>query len=318
MLYLYILIFIASCLLLVRSGTWVVSSLTRIAKSLGWREFIVSFILIAFITSLPEFFVGISSAFHSKPELSFGNIIGSNIINLTLVVAIAVLLAKELKCETALIQRSSIYTAIIAFLPILLMLDGKISRIDGLFLVFILIFYFKYLSHEQKRFSKVLTNGFKRDWTELKMFLKDLGIFLGGIFLLLLSAEGIVWSVSFLAISLGLSLPVIGILIVALGTNLPEIVFGIKAIAMGHKDMVLGALMGSVIINSTLVLGSTVLIYPLEIVKFSPYIVGISFTIAACLFFSVFSRTGKVITRKEAVVLLTIYILFVVFQLVIR
>lgn len=318
MFYFYILVFIASCLLLVRSGTWVVSSLTRIAKSLGWREFIVSFILMAFITSLPELFVGISSAFHYKPELSFGNIIGSNIINLTLVVAIAVLLAKELKCETALIQRSSIYTAIVAFLPILLMLDGKISRIDGLFLIFILIFYFKYLSQEQKRFSKVLTNGFKRDWTELKMFLKDLGIFLGGIFLLLLSAEGIVWSVSFLAISLGLSLTVIGILIVALGTNLPEIVFGIKAIAMGHKDMVLGALMGSVIINSTLVLGSTVLIYPLEIVEFSPYIVGILFTIAACLFFSVFSRTGKVITRKEGVVLLAIYILFVVFQLVIR
>jgi len=318
MFYFYILIFIASCLLLARSGTWVVESLTRIAKSLGWREFIVSFILMAFVTSLPEFFVGISSAFHSKPELSFGNIIGSNIINLTLVVAVAVLLAKKLKCETALIQRSSIYTAIIAFLPILLMLDGKISRIDGLFLVFVLIFYFKYLFHEQKRFSKVLPNGFKRDWTELKMFLKDLGIFLGGIFLLLLSAEGIVWSVSFLAISLGLSLTVIGILIVALGTNLPEIVFGIKAIAMGHKNMVLGALMGSVIINSTLVLGSTVLIHPLEIVKFSPYIVGISFTAITCLLFSVFSRTGKVITRKEAVVLLAIYILFVAFQLVIR
>lgn len=318
MFYLYILIFILSCLLLARSGTWVVSSLTRIAKSLGWREFIVSFILMAFITSLPEFFVGISSAFHFKPELSFGNIIGSNIINLTLAVAIVVLLAKGLKCETALIQRSSIYTAIIAFLPILLMLDGKISRIDGLFLVFVLIFYFKYLFHEQKRFSKVLPNGFRRDWTELKLFLKDLGIFFGGIFLLLLSAEGIVWSVSFLAISLGLSLTAIGILIVALGTNLPEIVFGVKAIAMERKDMVLGALMGSVVANSTLVLGSTVLIHPLEIVKFSPYIVGILFTIVTCLFFAIFSRTGRKITRKEAIVLLVIYILFVIFQLVIR
>ena len=318
MFYFYILVFIVSCLLLVKSGTWVVSSLTRIAKSLGWKEFIVSFILMAFVTSLPEFFVGISSAFHYKPELSFGNIIGSNIINLTLVVAIVVLLAKGLKCETALIQQSSIYTAIIAFFPILLMLDGEISRIDGLFLVFILIFYFKYLFHEQKRFSKVFTNGFKKDWIELRLFLKDLGIFFGGIVLLLLSAEGIVWSVSFLATSLGLSLAVIGILIVALGTNLPEIVFGIKAIAMGRKDMVLGVLMGSVVTNSTLVLGSTVLIHPLEIVKFSPYIVGISFTIAACLFFAVFSRTGRKITRKEAIVLLAIYILFVIFQLVIR
>jgi cation:H+ antiporter len=318
MFYLYILIFIASCLLLVKSGTWVVSSLTRIAKSLGWKEFIVSFILMAFVTSLPEFFVGISSAFHSKPELSFGDILGSNIINLTLAVAIVVLLAKGLKCKTSLIRQSSIYTAIIAFLPILLMLDGKISRIDGLFLVFILIFYFKYLFKEQKRFSKVFTNRFKRDWTEFKLFSKDLGIFLGGIFLLLLSAEGVVWSVSFFAISLGLSLTVIGALIVALGTNLPEIVFGIKAITMGHKDMVLGTLMGSVVANSTLVLGTVVLIHPLKVVNFSPYIIGIIFTVATCLFFAVFSRTGRKITRKEAVVLLAIYILFVVFQLVIR
>ena len=136
--------------------------------------------------------------------------------------------------------------------------------------------------------------------------------------MLLLSAEGVVWSVSFLAISLGLSLTVMGALIVALGTNLPEIVFGIKAITMGHKDMVLGTLMGSVVANSTLVLGTVVLIYPLKVVNFSPYIIAIIFTVATCLFFAVFSRTGRKITRKEAVVLLGIYILFVVSQLVIR
>ncbi|GAH91945.1 unnamed protein product, partial [marine sediment metagenome] len=83
----YISIFIGSCLLLISSGTWVVNSLIRIAKALGWKEFVVSFILMAFATSLPELFVGITSALNHKPALSFGNVIGSNIINLTLVVA---------------------------------------------------------------------------------------------------------------------------------------------------------------------------------------------------------------------------------------
>ncbi len=92
--WLYILILIGSCLVLIRSSTWVVRSLTRIAKTLKWSEFLVSFCLMAFATSLPELFVGLSAAFHKIPQLSFGNIIGANILNLTLGIAVAVLVAR--------------------------------------------------------------------------------------------------------------------------------------------------------------------------------------------------------------------------------
>jgi len=318
MLILYILTFIVSCLLLIKSGTWTVQSLTRIAKSLEWKEFILSFILMAFVTSLPEFFVGISSALHNRPELSFGNIIGSNIINLTLAIAIVVLLAKKLDCGTKLIQQNSIYTALIAFLPILLMLGDGISRIDGIILLLVLFFYVKFLFKEQAKYKEILVNKFKRDWTGFKLFLKDLAMFFGGIALLLLSAEAVVWSILALSSSLNLPLVVVGSLIIALGTNLPEIVFGLKAITMGHKEIVLGALMGSVVANSTLVLGSTVLISPLHIIEYSPYIIGILFTIITCLFFAIFSRTEKKITEKEAIVLLVVYFLFIFSQLVIK
>jgi len=318
MIILYILIFIVSCLLLIKSGTWTVQSLTRIAKSLEWKEFILAFILMAFVTSLPEFFVGISSALHNRPELSFGNIIGSNIINLTLAIAIVILLAKKLNCGTKLIQRNSLYTALIAFLPIILMLGNEISRIDGIILLIVLFVYIKFLFKEQAKYQNVFVNKFKRNWTEFKLFLKDLAMFFGGIALLLLSAEAVVWSILALSKSLNLSLMVVGSLIVALGTNLPEIVFGLKAIAMGHKEMVLGALMGSVVANSTLVLGTTVLISPLYISEYAPYIIGILFTIITCLFFAIFSRTEKEITEKEALVLFVVYFLFVFSQLVIK
>jgi len=318
MIILYILIFIVSCLLLIKSGTWTVQSLTRIAKSLEWKEFILAFILMAFVTSLPEFFVGISSALHNRPELSFGNIIGSNIINLTLAIAIVILLAKKLNCGTKLIQRNSLYTALIAFLPIILMLGNEISRIDGIILLIVLFVYIKFLFKEQAKYQNVFVNKFKRNWTEFKLFLKDLAMFFGGIALLLLSAEAVVWSILALSKSLNLSLMVVGSLIVALGTNLPEIVFGLKAIAMGHKEMVLGALMGSVVANSTLVLGTTVLISPLYISEYGPYIIGILFTIITCLFFAIFSRTEKEITEKEALVLFAVYFLFVFSQLVIK
>ncbi|RLC35110.1 MAG: hypothetical protein DRZ76_00990 [Candidatus Nealsonbacteria bacterium] len=315
MLWMYVAIFAFSCLVLVKSGSWVVKSLIRIAKYLQATEFMVAFILMAFATTVPEFFVGITSALNRHPELSFGNIIGSNIINLTLAVAVGVLVAKGLKCEGTVIQRSSVYTLVIALLPVLLMLDGSISRADGVVLLLALAFYMHRLFYQSERFTKVFSNHFNRDWQRFKFFLKDLGIFIFSLALLLLAAEGIVWSSTFLASALGLPLMIIGALIVALGTNLPEITFGIKAITMGHKDMVLGNLMGAVVVNSTLVLGVTVLIFPLEIVSFAPYLIGIVFIIAALVFFTIFSRTGWGITRKEALFLLLIYVAFVILEI---
>jgi len=318
MIWLYILIFLVSCAVLIRSGTWLVRSLIRIAKYLKLTEFSVAFILMAFATSVPELFVGIMSALHGQPELSFGNIIGSNIINLTLAVAIGVLVAKGLKCEGAVIRRSSIYTLVIAFLPIILMLDGNISRVDGVILLLALAVYLQRLFYQKERFTKVFSNALNREWSQFRLFLKDFGMFFLGLILLLLSAEGIVWSATHLAETFDLPLIIIGAILVALGTNLPEITFGVRAITMGHKDMVLGNLLGSVVANSTLVLAVTVLICPLEVANLSPYITGIVFIGLAALFFILFSRTGKEITRKEALFLLLIYVGFVTVELLLK
>ena len=314
--FLCILIFTVSCLVLVRSGTWMVQSLTRIALFLKWKEFIVSSILMAFATSIPEIFIGVTSAFHQRPQLSFGNVIGSNIIAFTLVLGIGAILAKGLKFEGKILRKSSFYAAVIALLPLLLILDGEISRIDGLFLFLVLIFYFHHLLSQQERFTKVFVNSFRRDWTHLKIFLRDLGMFFMGVILLLLSAEGIIFSSSSIAEEFNISLAIIGIFLVALGTSLPEIVFGIRSIIMGHKEMILGNVIGSVVINSTLVLGLTALICPFKIHNFSPYLAGIVFTVATALFFTVFLRTQNTISRKEAFFLISVYFVFVFFEII--
>jgi len=205
---------------------------------------------------------------------------------------------------------------VLAFLPILLMLDGIISRVDAVVLLLGLAFYYSQLREQQQRFTKVFTNKLRRDWTGFKLFLKDLGAFLGGIVAILIAAEGIVWSASELAIWLGFPLVLVGALIVALGTNLPELIFGLRAIALEHPQMVVGGIMGSVVANSTLVLGATVLISPLEILSIHPYLVGIVFTVLTLFFFAVFSRTDREVKRGEALILLLIYILFVIFEII--
>jgi len=316
MIAIYILIFILSCLILIRSGTWVVKSLTRIAQFLGWREFLVASILMAFATSLPEIFIGITAALHGQPELAFGNIIGSNIIALTLVVGLAAVLAGKLKFGGKILQRSSLYAVAIGVFPLLFLLDGKISRIDGMVLLVILAVYFHRLFLQEKKFTRILVNHFKRERIHFKLFLKDFGVFIAGIILLLLSSEGIVYSSSQLALEFNIPLIFLGLFLVAIGTSMPEIAFGIRSVTLGHQDMVLGNVIGSVVVNATLVLGLTVLIHPLEISNFSPYLVGIAFIIISSIVFLIFVRTGQEITKKEAVFLLELYALFFLFEII--
>lgn len=307
-------IFIISCLVLVYSGTKAVQSLTRIAKFFGWREFTASAVLMAIVTSTPEIFVGISSAVGQIPSLSFGDVFGSNIIGLTIVIGVGAFLAKGLRFQGRVLQRAAFDAGIISFLPLLLILDKKLSRIDGIVLLLVFVFYFRRLLSREKSFTKILTYAFKEDQAGFKMFLKNLAIFFGAIFLLLLSAQGIVFSARNLAVTFNISLVFFGALFVALGTSLPEITFGIKSIIMGRKEMIIGDVLGSLVVNATLVLGLVALICPFEIANLSPYFVGIVFTTITSVLFMIFSKTHEIISKKEAISLFSIYIIFALFQ----
>jgi len=311
----YIILFLVSCVVLVRSGVWVLRSLIQVARFLKWKKFVVSSILMALSTSLPEIFVGVSSAFHHQPELSFGMVIGSNIAALTLVVGLATILSKrELKFRGKTLQRSSSYAGIYGLLPLLLMSDGYVSRSDGILLLLALLFYFERLISEEDRFSQVF-NHFSTNWIHFKVFLQSLLSFFLGVIVLLLSSEGIVISALRLASSFDVSLVVLGAILVSIGTSLPELTFGIRSITMNQESMILGDVMGSVVINSTFVLGISSIISPLVITNFSPYVRGFIFTVATCLFFVVFSTTDRKITKKEAFFLLGIYFLFLLTEI---
>jgi len=310
-----ILIFIVSSVVLVYSGTLAVGRLVEISKFLKWKEFIVSSVLMAFTTSMPELFIGISSAIDNKPEISFGDVIGSNIIALTLVIGIGVFIAGGIKFEGKTMQRSSFYAALIGLAPFVLIIDMSLSRFEGALLIILFILYFRSLFMHEERFSKAFTSSAKRDWKHFKIFIRDLEFFALSIIFLLLSSRGIIYSATNIAEEFGLSLVIIGIFLVALGTSLPEIVFGIKSVTTGHKEMILGNVIGSVVVNSTLVLGVAALICPMEIPNLSPYLIGAVFTVFSVLFFSIFLRTSHTISKKEAFILIIIYMVFVALEI---
>jgi len=315
MIWLYIFIFLFCCVLLYFSGEWVVGGLMRIARFLGWREFVVAFFVMAFAASLPNLFVGVTSALRKIPQLSFGDVAGNNLVALTLAVALAVLFAKgrEIPAESRTIQTTSIFTILAAILPLILILDRTLGRRDGILLILVFGFYISWLFSKKERFTRIYDKP--KMPKEFKIFLKDLGKVIWGIFLLILAAQGIVASAQFFAQSFAITIILIGVLITGLGNALPEVYFAIASARRGETWMILGDLMGAVIFPATLVLGVVALICPIKIPDFSPLVIARFFLIISAMFFLLFVRTGRKITKKEALFLLGIYIIFVLVEI---
>lgn len=309
---LYILIFIASCWFLYLAGGLVVKGLMTIAKFLGWREFVVAFFTMAFASSLPNFFIGITSALRKISELSFGDVAGNNLAALSLGVGLAIFFSRrEIPAESRTVQRTSVFTMIAAILPLVLLWDGELSRIDGGLLIALFIYYLAWLFSKRERFTRV----YDTERISFKDFIKNLGWVIVGIGLFAGAAQGIVVSAQFFAENLKVSLVLIGILITGLGGAIPEIHFAITSAKRGETWMILGDIMGAVIVPATFVLGIVALIYPIKISDFSPLIIARLFLILSALSFFFFTRTDRKITKKEATFLVGIYLVFVIVEI---
>lgn len=314
----YIFIFIISILALYFSSKWLIKSFIKIAQFLGWREFVFALFVMAFAGSLPNLFVGINSVLEGVPHLSLGEVLGGNIVDLTILIALAAIISKNgLMVKSRTVQGTAIFTLIIAILPILLIHDRMLSRGDGVILLISFIVYIFWLFSKEERFTRIYEENEKI--IGLKDILKTLGILLGSLILLLLAAKGIVLSSVFFAETLGLSLILIGVLIVGFGNALPETFFSIQAAKRGDDWMVIGGAMGAVISTSALVLGIVSLLSPIKIEPndFSLLIVARVFLIIAAIFFLLFIRTGHKITKKEGIFLLIVYLLFVLVQILV-
>lgn len=313
--YYWIFIFIISVILLSRSGAVVVTRLSRISRFLQLSEFAVSFIIIAFATSLPDLFVGVAAALHGKPELSFANIIGANMVTLTLAAGIPILLGGGIMAESKIMRKDSLYAGLLAIFPIFLLIDGALSQVDGIVLIGMNLWYFANVLYQREKFTKIFKHkGEKKDpighMREIKQFLRDMYVMFFAIVVLILSAEGVARSAIQMTTDFNLTISFVGMFIVAISITMPEIVFGIRAILKKHEGMVLGNLIGSVIVNSGLIIGLTALISPIYIYEVDDFFIGAAFTAIIAVLFPFFMFTDKKISILEGVSLIAIYLIF--------
>ncbi len=320
------LILAIAVFVLIRAGVFVVRSLIRMAHFLNVSEFALAFILMSFATTLPEFAIGLNSAFSGEPLISLGNIFGANILNLSLVLGLVVIISKSLVIDRS--SPSHHHKAWIAFFigisPVILLFDLELSRLDGLILIIIFFLYLARLFHlkeifEHRKSFWVSFIGYfehRTDGLNLKYFFRNLFIFIVSVVIVLVSAFFVVDSAEIISLKIGISELLVGIFIIAFGTTLPELSFGIRAALRNHEGLSLGNLFGATAFNSTWILGLVALISPIKIIDVTSFWVSAVAMVLVLFLANLFLQTRDCISRREGVVLIGVYVLFVIAQIV--
>jgi cation:H+ antiporter len=304
-------VFLVSLLILIVTGAWVVKSLTKLSQALGLRYFVVGFILLAVATTLPELSVGISSALHHEPILSLGNILGSNIVNLSLIFGLIIILRQKLFPSKPIIRRDSFIAVGAGLLVLLLILDKNLSQVDGLLLLVGFIFYLRYLISQEIEFPARITGSL------LVGCAGALYQFIISVVLLILSANSVVDSGIIIASNWGVPEFVIGALVLGFGTSLPELTFAIQSVRLQKEELTLGDLMGATVINSTLVLGLTAIINP--ITNINPASIVFTGLVSLAVFIGFLMLINSKKARwPVAFVSLSIYFAYVILEIFIR
>ena len=315
----YLFCFFICCAALYIAGNWVVEGVSRIAKFFGLKEFVTAFFVMALAATLPNLFLAIMSVAGGVPELSLGDVMGGNVVDMTLAVALAVFFSKKgIDAKSQTVQASLVFTFGAAVLPLVLLFDNNLSRGDGCVL---LVFFFSYvfwLLSRQERFKEIYSGHPVSIGKHFDQIAKDIAKVIFGIAVLMVVAQLIVSSAQNFSMDFAVALPLVGILIIGLGNSFPEIYFGIIAARANKTKMLLGDIMGAIILPGTLVLGMVALLSPIKITDFSNFAAARYFLFIAAVFFFVSVRTGQKVTKREAAMLLFIYIAFLITEVFTR
>ena len=323
--------------LLIKSGVFVVRAISKISYVLGISEFVTSFVLMAFATTLPELAVGISAALSGDSTLALGNMIGANIVHVTLVLGLVTIFGKGITLDkkgNAFLSQSKWVDVILITLPVLLLLDGTLSRIDGgiLLFAFVLHFVYLFLMRSSYRYKpQAYTNhiagddkvfGLKkigekktRRQKELFELLKAFGIFIVAAGVLLGSSLLVVSMSENIALAYFIPELLIGIFIIGIGTSLPELSFGLRSVREGVPQSSIGNLLGAALLNATWVIGIVALINPIEVVHYDLFLLGALFMVAYVFLAVFFIKTRNGIDVVEGFLLVFLYVIFLVVQI---
>ncbi len=318
-----ILEFFVGCGLLAWGADRFIAASVSLSKKYQLSPLVIGMFLVGFGTSFPEIIVSIVASMHHKPELAMGNAVGSNIANIGLVLGVAALIM-PLSIQSRLLKREFPLLLIISIVVGLLLMNGMLSRIEGIILLGLLainLYWMFFIIPRDKTERDVMLQEAQTEATSKLMPIKKaLFWWVAGLALLYLSSELIIMASSSIARWFKVSELVIGLSIVALGTSLPELAATISSVIKKEHDMAIGNIIGSNVFNLLAVLAMPALIAPGKVparLIWLDYPVMLGFTLALWLF-SLWPRAQRSIGRVKAVILLLGYVAFIMSIIVLR
>ncbi|MDH3611398.1 MAG: calcium/sodium antiporter [Nitrosopumilus sp.] len=287
-------------------GNWLVSGGVVIAKKLRISNLIIGMTVVAYGTSTPELAASVAAA-GEHTEIILGNIIGSNIANVGMVIGIAAIMVPLVVSRSTLRKEIPIMLGV-SLLLIALSLDGEISQYDGIILIGFLI-AFTIFTYKDAKKQRDESNKETND-TKNNVYLKAAGLIVLGVVLLGVGAYLTVENAVVLAAEFGLSEKLIGLTVIAIGTSLPELITSVIAIRKGHTDIGVGNIIGSNIYNILMIMGVGAALGSVAIVPevFIDYAIMIAFSASLLV-----ALKMGVINRTMGIVLAIAYIAFLVF-----
>ena len=309
----YILLVIGF-VLLVKGADFFVEGSSSVAKLLRVPTVIIGLTIVAFGTSAPEMAVSISASLAGSNDIAVGNVIGSNIFNLLMVVGVCGLIL-PMKIDKSILYGDFLFTIAAAVVMLLLFaFDCTLSRWNGLVLL-AMFAYFMFKTVKNTLASRA-AGGPAAEEEEIKVLSPFLSVvfILGGLAAIVIGGNLVVDSASAIAISFGMTETLVGLTIVAFGTSLPELVTSIVASKKGENELALGNVIGSNLFNILFVLAASCTISPMKVDRLSIFD-GI-FLIVSSIVTWILAKRGYEIDRKDGAIMVALYVAYAVYIVV--
>jgi cation:H+ antiporter len=296
-------------ILLYVGAEWLVLAASAIGRRLGIAPLVIGLTVVAFGTSAPELIVSVQAALAGRGEIAIGNVVGSNIANIALILGISALV-RPLAVHAQLLRREVWLVPVISALLCLLLLNGRLSRIEGALLAVLLFAYLAWSLREaraeqnpevEQEYAKLARSSGRPAWQYCLLIVISLGVLVAGATLLIKGAVD-------LARLAGVSEAVIGLTLVAVGTSLPELATSVVASMRREGDIAIGNVLGSNLFNILGILGITALLAPVASGGISWF--DLSAMVAIAIIAVPMLHSGLVISRGEGAVLLALYIAY--------
>ncbi len=291
---------------LILGADFIVNQSEALALKFNIPQFVIGATLIAFGTSFPEMASSIIANFDDKPDIAISNIIGSNIFNISLVLATIFIISKKNRIEKDLFAKDATWVLVSVMLFILMSIDGFIGKLDAILLIIIMVTYIMFQLNGSKELNIKRLN--KLDINKDFSWIKSVGLLIIGFFFIISGAHFVIESASAIANSFGISEWIIGIILISFGTSLPELAVSISAVIKGKTDMAIGNIIGSNLANTTMVLGLAGLVKDIPI-SLKDNIFDILTMLVATIML-IWITANKIYSRPIGITLLIILTLF--------